>query len=139
MERSFQDRIAEAARLAGGAQSLADKAGLSRRVVGKYLAGKSDPSRERLVRIADAAGVSIEWLASGRGPMVRGAIGAANEATTPVENIPLERSITWLREWWARASPDERAWMRIQFERTFPEFSAWQKKQEPSSKRQSGA
>lgn len=34
---------------------------------------------ERLIRIADAAGVSIEWLATGRGPMRRERAKPASE------------------------------------------------------------
>ncbi len=40
-------------------------------MIGKYLSGKSDPSRERLVKLAEAAGISIRWLATGEGEMSR--------------------------------------------------------------------
>lgn len=35
--------------------------------MGDYLSGKSDPSRMRMISIAEAANVSIEWLATGKG------------------------------------------------------------------------
>ncbi|HJS87375.1 MAG TPA: S24 family peptidase [Acetobacteraceae bacterium] len=37
----------------------------------KWLKGEAEPSRERLVALADAAGVSIAWLAKGEGPQPR--------------------------------------------------------------------
>ncbi|HYG91170.1 MAG TPA: helix-turn-helix transcriptional regulator [Azospirillum sp.] len=59
----------QAAKLAGNATRLAEKSGISRRAIGEYLAGKAEPSRPRLVAIAAAAGVRVEWLATGEGPM----------------------------------------------------------------------
>ncbi|MEO9189635.1 MAG: helix-turn-helix transcriptional regulator [Acetobacteraceae bacterium] len=37
----------------------------------KWLKGEAEPSRERLVALADAAGVGIGWLAKGEGPQPR--------------------------------------------------------------------
>ena len=48
---------------------MSKASGLSGRIVGKYLAGQSDPSRERLIALAKAANVSVLWLATGEGPM----------------------------------------------------------------------
>lgn len=77
---SFAKRVAIIAKLAGSGQELANRAQISRRVIGKYLAGESDPSRERLIAMAEAVGVSVEWLATGRGAM-RG--GDLPEPTAP--------------------------------------------------------
>ncbi len=43
-----------------------------------YLEGKK-PVYDKLARIADAAGVSLEWLATGRGPMRRERAKPASE------------------------------------------------------------
>jgi len=67
----FSVRIRELATFVGGPKQLSQRSGLSRAVIGKYLSGKSDPSRERLVKLADAAGISIRWLATGEGEMSR--------------------------------------------------------------------
>ena len=64
----FITRMAEAASLAGNATRLAEKTHISRRAIGEYLAGNAEPSRPRLVAIAKAAGVSVDWLATGEGP-----------------------------------------------------------------------
>lgn len=64
LESGFANRE-EAARAAGVAKSTLQR----------WIEGKSDPSFEGLVRLAAAAGVSVEWLATGQGkqgPSVEG-------------------------------------------------------------------
>lgn len=64
-----------------GDESLASfgrRCGISEGGIRKYLTGAS-PSTENLVAMADIANVNIEWLATGRGPKMRGA---------PVATIP---------------------------------------------------
>ena len=53
----------------GGTRAFAKKVGVSEAVVRKWKNDISDPSREHVVAIADAYGVSLDWLAAGRGPM----------------------------------------------------------------------
>jgi phage repressor protein C with HTH and peptisase S24 domain len=67
----FSIRIKTLATFVGGPKQLSERSGLSRAVIGKYLSGKSDPSRQRLVKLANAAGVSIRWLVTGEGEMSR--------------------------------------------------------------------
>ena len=89
LDRSFQFRIEEAVDRAGGAAELARKSGLSLRAINKYRCGASDPSRERLVAMARAAGVSVNWLAAGEGPM-RAEEVAATPAAKPAESLDLD-------------------------------------------------
>jgi phage repressor protein C with HTH and peptisase S24 domain len=42
--------------------------GVSPSAFRKWLKGEAEPSRERLVALAEVAGVDIAWLAAGRGP-----------------------------------------------------------------------
>lgn len=51
----------------GGPQQLAEQVGVSRRQIDNYIANRSDPSREVVVKMAIAAGFSVGWLASGQG------------------------------------------------------------------------
>ncbi len=48
--------------------SFALRANLSPPVIKKYVENDSTPNVERLVAIAEAAGVTVEWLATGKGP-----------------------------------------------------------------------
>ena len=74
-----------------GEESLASfgrRCGISEGGIRKYLNGAS-PSTENLVAMADVANVNIEWLATGRGPKMRGAPLAAVPAAAPAPAEPL--------------------------------------------------
>ncbi|WP_333874936.1 LexA family transcriptional regulator [Methylobacter sp.] len=68
----FAVRITQLIDIAGGNSELARKCEVSESVVRKWRNGESDPSRKRLMVIADIMGVSLEWLASGKGSMWKG-------------------------------------------------------------------
>ena len=76
-ENDFKDRMYIAAKLAGNATELARRSGISRRAIGTYLSGASDPTRERLIAIAKASGVSVEWLATGKSGVMQSEAQAA--------------------------------------------------------------
>jgi len=50
------------------ADRLARAVGVSPSAFRKWLRGEAEPSRERLIALADATAVSIAWLAKGEGP-----------------------------------------------------------------------
>ena len=97
----FKLRMSIAARLAGNATELSRKTGISRRAIGSYLAGCSDPTRERLIAIANVSGVSVEWLATGKGglpcalkePNRRLIIPGQVELSHDFEEIPIPLSV----------------------------------------------
>lgn len=63
----FIDRLKTAAKRAGGMDELARLAGIPRRTLGNYVAGRTEPKRPQLVEIARVADLSLEWLVSGKG------------------------------------------------------------------------
>jgi phage repressor protein C with HTH and peptisase S24 domain len=65
---SFPDRLRILVGRSGSVLALAQDAKVSDSSVHLWLGG-SEPSREKLVKLADAAGVTVDWLAAGRGPM----------------------------------------------------------------------
>lgn len=67
IDAEFQARVAEIIEMVGGENPFAARSGLSRSMVEKYKKG-SEPTRSSLVSMAEAAGVSVEWLATGKGP-----------------------------------------------------------------------
>lgn len=69
LECNFSARMNYCVEQVGSASALAKKAGISQSGIRRYFTG-GEPSRPHLVAIAKAAGVSIEWLATGEGPMV---------------------------------------------------------------------
>lgn len=71
-EESFSKRIKAIANLVGGVEELAQRTGLSTRSIYDYLNGTTKPRSKNLISIANAAGVSIHWLATGEGEMRAG-------------------------------------------------------------------
>jgi phage repressor protein C with HTH and peptisase S24 domain len=65
-QETFITRLSFMVQKLGSVTALAQAAGVPESSVRSWLDG-SDPSREKLVALADAAGVSIEWLSAGRG------------------------------------------------------------------------
>lgn len=66
---AFAARVQRLADHAKNASELARRTGLSRAAIDKYTSATSEPSRFRLIALADAMGVSLSWLVAGRGPM----------------------------------------------------------------------
>lgn len=67
------DRFADRMRLLidhlGSVAEVARSCGVSEAVVRSWRDGKSDPSRERCLKIANGSGASLLWLMCGVGPM----------------------------------------------------------------------
>jgi|GEM_PF-2231304 len=70
LECSFSARMSYCAEKLGSVSALAKKAGISQSGIRRYFTG-GEPSRPHLVAIAAAAGVSVQWLATGEGSMMR--------------------------------------------------------------------
>jgi hypothetical protein len=62
------DRLRLAVREAGGNKAVAKRAGIPGTTLDRYLAGQ-EMKFSNAVALARAAGVSLEWLATGAGPM----------------------------------------------------------------------
>lgn len=59
--------------------SFARRCGFSEGLIRAYLKDDKRPGMDKLVRMADAAGVTVDWLATGRGPMRRECAKPASE------------------------------------------------------------
>ena len=89
-ESQLSDRVREAIGEVSVA-AFSRKCGIGDSVLRKYLGG-AVPSTENMVAIADAANVSIEWLAAGRGPKQR--VAALSAVAPPVVFDDLKRLST---------------------------------------------
>ena len=67
MESEFKNRL-ESIIGTESARSFALRAGMADTTLRQYLNGRSEPNMSQLIKIADTAGVRIDWLATGRGP-----------------------------------------------------------------------
>lgn len=65
-----QERLRFCADRAGGRLTLAEKTGIPLRTLDNYLGGRSELKLPNAAAICDAAGVSLKWLASGRGAVL---------------------------------------------------------------------
>jgi len=63
----FKDRINMLSEKVGGTSALARLAGVSESVVRKWKLGDSEPTVSRLLALADAGQVSVNWLLTGKG------------------------------------------------------------------------
>ncbi|NPA72708.1 MAG: helix-turn-helix transcriptional regulator [Gammaproteobacteria bacterium] len=85
------------------ARSLAQMCSLSPTVIVKYINGDSTPNVERLIVIANALGVTVEWLATGRGaktytdavdrPADNVLIGQADSVVSNVIPVPIANRV----------------------------------------------
>ena len=97
-------RIRICAGLAGNGEILAKEAAINRRTLETYISGQAEPKISKIVAIAKAVGVSIDWLATGEGEMRPDGSGAqrdkasnaahllAFEGADGVKTVPLEDS-----------------------------------------------
>ena len=69
----FTVRLTEIVRSYGGVSGLARKIGVVEGTIRKWQAGISEPTRDRLVALAEAVGCNVQWLATGEGPPYKGA------------------------------------------------------------------
>lgn len=82
---AFGERVSIAIERVGGSTKMAEIADVSTSVLSKWRRGESDPSRSRLVKMARAAGVSVEWLATGEGSPDKGAESPSKQGFGPAE------------------------------------------------------
>lgn len=68
MLKALGARIRICADIVGNGDELARRTGIPRRTLETYLAGTAEPKTFRLAAIGKAAGVRLEWLATGEGP-----------------------------------------------------------------------
>lgn len=95
------DVFAERLRLVLGGESVnsfARKCGVGESLLRKYLAGGM-PGLDKAAAIADVAGVSLDWLATGRGVMRPRASAAHDAGTRQVDANLLRETISIVEEW----------------------------------------
>ena len=85
----------------------------------KWATGNAKPN-VRLYEGLYALGVDINWFISGEGQVLRNA-RSDNQSAESIEN---EISIvSWVKEYWETAEPDERIWLDVEMRRCFKDYS----------------
>ncbi|HDR1418902.1 TPA: LexA family transcriptional regulator [Pasteurella multocida] len=72
-EKSFKDNGSKFASAVGVAQAS----------LARWVKGEADPSRTNLIKIAEVADVSLQWLATGEGEMLKGAESTSQKISAP--------------------------------------------------------
>lgn len=68
-DAEFSARISRLCEVVGGYSAMARLIDSSDSAVGKWCRGETDPSRSFIIAIARACGITVQWLATGEGPM----------------------------------------------------------------------
>jgi len=88
----------------GGRKEMATLTGISKSAIDKYAQGRSDPSRSALMAMARAAGVSLQWLATGEDEIVGENEGhqRPEPAEPPLDKWLFSRTIDGIRRVYRR-------------------------------------
>jgi phage repressor protein C with HTH and peptisase S24 domain len=81
--KQFPDRVLYIINQYKSVSNLARLIKLSESVVRKWRDGKSDPSRENLLSLANVSGVSIEWLVAGTGAIYPNGTDLTSDSEEP--------------------------------------------------------
>ncbi|MDV7340447.1 XRE family transcriptional regulator [Terasakiella sp. A23] len=87
MTDSFQSRLKELAKECGGNRALCEQSGISERTFANWLSGSSEPKIIGISAIANAAGVTIDWIVSGAKPKLL--LGSRRHSDEDTVKIPL--------------------------------------------------
>lgn len=125
---------------AGGISALSRTSGVATRTIKGYIDGDNDPTRKKLIAMAEAANVSVEWLATGKGAMRPGeGDKIPNDIRINQLEDPLIKDIKlWLRDM-TTDNPAWRSWFEIELIQKIPQFAEWRKKNQPGNPDQNSA
>ena len=148
-KENFGSRVSEIATEIGGQAELSRRTGISTVTIASYISGKSEPSRERLIALADVAKVSLLWLATGQGPKYArearteasplAAVAPARAGAEPDEarvvfDWIVDANLAQLKTWWIEEYGDDNDYSALIFvqaiRQALPRFAAWQERLE---------
>ena len=78
----FASRLASAVEAAGGVAVVAERIGMTRQSVYRYIRSESQPVAADVVKLCDATGVRAGWLLAGEEPMRPGGCATLRQAIT---------------------------------------------------------
>lgn len=100
LQKELGRRIAQVAERLGGKRALAEKVGLSEGQIYRYINAQSDPTSKVLVRIADVAEVSLDWLLKGeRAPLTSSHSNNGNSGVNNTVRLKGSTVISFEAEW----------------------------------------
>lgn len=130
MDNFFIDRLEEI-RAGRSKSALGREWGVSEGGIRQYLSGNSEPTRPKLIQIAEGSGVCLEWLATGRGPKYRSVEAAAPAVAEPespyLTAAKHNGARDWINEWLDEVFQDQNQGMILyeEMKDAFQEFAAF--------------
>nr|DAN90194.1 MAG TPA: helix-turn-helix domain protein [Caudoviricetes sp.] len=111
MKSEIAKRIDEVIKKAGGQKAISEKTGIPLKSISNYCLGISPPKLEPLIQIAEATGVSLDWLATGEGEADK----TASHVTFALDMEALEAAIALTEEAaenvGAKLTPEKKAYI----------------------------
>src|SRR5260370_16193021 len=92
VDQEFRRRVRLIMQQFGSVADLARAVGVSDNAIYKWVSGRGQPGMISLVNLAKAAGVSVEWLATGRGAPAKGQARSTEPEFTAMPRYPLRCS-----------------------------------------------
>jgi transcriptional regulator with XRE-family HTH domain len=90
-------------------KKMSDAAGVSLSQLGRYISGESQPTIEPLVRMAEAAGVNLDWLATGRGSKLKADVALYEKYDVETLTEAIETTEVALEAMKRKATPQNKA------------------------------
>lgn len=91
VDEEFRRRLRLIMQQFGSVADLARAVGVSDNAIYKWVSGRGQPSMMSLVNLSKAAGVSVEWLATGRGAPTKAK--SDPRASEPSDVVPMPRHV----------------------------------------------
>jgi hypothetical protein len=89
---------------------------------------------EELTTFCNANDISLNWLLTDEGPMMRKYSLYSPECVVDIAEIPKENIKEWIDDFWEKANDNQRGWLITQFDLYFPQYREWLIKKEADEK-----
>lgn len=86
---------------------------------------RNSPPYSFCAALAQATGVSLDWLIFGRGPQRTGRNPPVEQTERAVGSAPAHRITQFVVHWDATHAEDETIWLEQHLKRTVPEYAEW--------------
>jgi phage repressor protein C with HTH and peptisase S24 domain len=93
VDEEFRRRLRLIMQQFGSVADLARAVGVSDNAIYKWVSGRGQPSMMSLVNLSKAAGVSVEWLATGRGAPTKAKSDHHHRPPEPSDNVSMPRHV----------------------------------------------
>lgn len=124
---SFGDRLRYIVDIVGSVAAVSRKTSISASTIKGYIEETNDPTRKKLIALADVGNVSLEWLATGKGDMRPWEKTSSENSITNLEDPLIKDLKIFLRDMTSK-NPGWRTWFEMELIDKIPKFNEWREK-----------